>query len=346
MTLWGYQHLPSFLALAARSTLPRSRAARARAIRGAAAEYRRVLREAGIPDGGGGWTRSAGPASRTRFAALRRELIVADDVPYGPYPAQRLTIWRSPGTASTPAPVLVFLPGGGWIYGNPARQATAMLAHLARSGWLCVGVSHRVAPHDPWPAHLEDVERALDWVRRTAHHHGGDPGFLALAGCSAGGHLASLAALRAGAATSTSTSAPTGERSGVGAAVSIYGRYDWEDRTGFGREEFMTFLEKVVTQVPQSEAPDLFRAASPVAQVHEAAPPFLVIHGTGDDIIPVEQARRFVTELRTRSGNPVVYAELPGAQHGFDFRNNRRSWDTAMAVERFLRAAYEDTLRP
>jgi len=71
--------------------------------------------------------------------------------------------------------------------------------------------------------------------------------------------------------------------------------------------------------------PDIFRKASPIARVHADAPPFLVIHGTGDSVIPVEQARRFVDRLRAVSHSVVSYVELPGAGHAFDLIDGART---------------------
>jgi dipeptidyl aminopeptidase/acylaminoacyl peptidase len=70
--------------------------------------------------------------------------------------------------------------------------------------------------------------------------------------------------------------------------------------------------------------------------VHADAPPFLVIHGSADSIIPVAQARAFVDALRRVSTSPVAYAELPDAQHAFDMMYNIRTAHTVDAVERFL----------
>jgi acetyl esterase/lipase len=67
-------------------------------------------------------------------------------------------------------------------------------------------------------------------------------------------------------------------------------------------------------------------------------PPFFVIHGHSDSLLPVEQARLFVERLRAVADNPVVYAELPGAQHAFDVFPSIRSAHVVRAVERFLRA--------
>jgi acetyl esterase/lipase len=78
--------------------------------------------------------------------------------------------------------------------------------------------------------------------------------------------------------------------------------------------------------------------------VNAAAPPFFVSHGTNDGLIPVEQARRFVARLRPVSGQPVVYAELPRAQHAFDMFGTPRAAFAAEAVGRFLGVAYGDYL--
>ena len=82
--------------------------------------------------------------------------------------------------------------------------------------------------------------------------------------------------------------------------------------------------------------PDLFRNASPIARVHPDAPPFLVIHGSGDTIIPVEQARSFVDTLRGVSHSTVSYVELPGAGHGFDMTDGARTGAMATAIGLFL----------
>ena len=75
-------------------------------------------------------------------------------------------------------------------------------------------------------------------------------------------------------------------------------------------------------------------------QVHPQAPPMFVLHGTNDSLVPVEQARLFVDRLRATSKAPVAYAELPLAQHAFDFFGSVRAAATAQAVERFLGVVY------
>ncbi len=107
--------------------------------------------------------------------------------------------------------------------------------------------------------------------------------------------------------------------------MGIYGRYDWEDRSTAERARFVDFLERMVVKRRIDKHPDIFRKASPIARVHAEAPPFLVVHGTGDSVIPVAQARSFVERLRAVSHSVVGYVELPGAGHAFDMIDGART---------------------
>ena len=86
--------------------------------------------------------------------------------------------------------------------------------------------------------------------------------------------------------------------------------------------------------------PEVFRDASPIARVHRNAPPFLVIHGSNDSVIPVDQARSFVDRLRAVSHSMVGYLELPGAGHGFDLTDGERAGAAAHAASLFLNQVY------
>ena len=285
-----------------------------------------VFDEALAPLSGGSVAHALRPGSfrRTiRHLVFGTKLRAARGIPYGPEVGQVLEIWRRPAVdvALAAAPVLVFVPGGGWVHGRSAGQGQALLGRLAARGWVCVAINYRVAPAHRWPAHIEDVSAALSWVRQNVSAYGGSSEFIAVAGASAGGHLATLAGLTT---------------SKVDAVVSLYGRYDWESRGTRERRRFMDFLERVVVGAAQSEAAEIFAAASPVAQVRQDAPPFFVIHGSHDAIIPVPQARHFVDELSLVSSSPVVYAELPGAGHAFDLVDPYRAMVMARAVEQFL----------
>jgi acetyl esterase/lipase len=256
-------------------------------------------------------------------------------VQYGPRPTQLLDVWRRDDLPTQPAPVLVFVPGGAWIHGSRLLQGYALMSHLAEMGWVCLSIDYRVAPHHPWPSHLTDVKTAIAWARANVDKFGGDRRFVTIAGTSAGGHLAALAGLTAN-DPEMQAELPEGSDTSVDAVVGIYGRYDWEDRSTVERVRFVDFLERVVVKRKIDKHPEIFRKASPTAQVHQDAPPFMVIHGTGDSVIPVAQARSFVDRLKAVSHSVVSYLELPGAGHAFDMTDGARTGSVTTAIGLFL----------
>lgn len=142
---------------------------------------------------------------------------------------------------------------------------------------------------------LADVEQAIAWLREHADELGADPSRVVVAGGSAGAHLAATVAL-------TDDS--------IAGAIGLYGYYgDAGSASG---------------------AP-----VTPHAHLHADAPPFLIVHGTLDTLVLLEDARHFADELAHASGAPVAFAELPGTQHNFDFFHSLRFHAVADAVEAF-----------
>jgi acetyl esterase/lipase len=270
-----------------------------------------------------------------------RRNVYRSSVRYGDSPSQLLDVWRSKELPTQPAPVMIFLPGGAWVHGGRILQGYALMSHLAEMGWVCLSIDYRVAPNHPWPQHITDVKTAIAWARANVDKYGGDRNFVAVAGTSAGGHLAALAGLTAG-DPEMQRDLPEGSDTSVDAVVGIYGRYDWEDRSTVERARFVDFLERVVVKRKIDRHPEIFRKASPIARTHGGAPPFLVIHGSGDTVIPVQQARDFVEKLRSVSGAVVGYVELPGAGHGFDMTDGSRTGSMATAIGLFLNEVHRN----
>ena len=252
----------------------------------------------------------------------------------------QLDIWRGPNVnVGDKAPVLLQVHGGAWIIGNKDQQAMPLMERLTEHGWICVSINYRLSPKAKWPAHIVDVKRALAWIKDNIADYGGDPEFVAVTGGSAGGHLCSLTALTANEAEFQ----PGFEDAdtSVACAVPFYGVYDFTNRDGTGRADMDDMLTRMVMGVSQKDAPDVWDHASTMSWVGHDAPPFMVLHGTNDCLVPVEQARSFVKLLREASSETVVYAELPGAQHAFDVFASPRSLFAVDAVERFLAVMYE-----
>ncbi|MEZ5238722.1 MAG: alpha/beta hydrolase [Microthrixaceae bacterium] len=235
-------------------------------------------------------------------------------------------------------PLLVQVHGGGWVLGFKERQGQLIMAEMARAGWVCANVDYRLSPAATFPDHLIDVKRSIAWLRENAERFGIDPGFVAVTGGSAGGHLTALAAL-----TQNDPAYQPGFESAdtsVQAAVPFYGVYDFTDRLGSWAEGTAErFLGPWVMKSHPDEDPEAWAAASPIDRVHGDAPPMLVIHGDKDSLAPVEDARHFARELSAVSENPVYYLELAGAQPRS--RRSPRSGPTVIeGAEEFLAAVH------
>lgn len=289
------------------------------------------------PGPGAATAKTPGPVGMLR---IYRHYARDSDIAYGEYGRKNmLDIWRRPDLDDDGrAPVLLQVPGGAWMLGSKRGQAHPLLSHLAELGWVCVSINYRLSPRSTWPDHIVDVKRAIAWTKRHIAEYGGDPDWIAISGGSAGGHLCSLAAL-----TGNDPQFQPGFEDAdtrVRAAVPFYGVYDFTRDDDSLHPQLVPVLQSYVFKQSRRRFPDIYRAASPITYVSPDAPPFFVLHGRNDSLIPVQQARDFTARLRELSNQPVVYAELPYAQHAFDIFGSARARHAAVAVEQFLAGVY------
>jgi acetyl esterase/lipase len=265
---------------------------------------------------------------------------VVRDLAYGDDRRHRLDVYRH-RDAPSGSPVIFQIHGGAWVIGDKRQQGQPLLHHLAERGWIGVAPNYRRSPRATFPDHLVDVKRALAWVRTHGSEYGADPGFVAVTGGSAGGHLAALLAL-----TPNEPSYQPGFETvdtSVSACVPLYGVYDFLDQHGVrGRAAMRPFLQHLVMKCSPDECRDRWEAASPINQVRPDAPPFFVVHGGHDTLAWVEDARWFVEALRAVSQNPVLYAELPHTQHAFDVMYTVRAAYVVDAITRWLEHLRDD----
>jgi acetyl esterase/lipase len=251
------------------------------------------------------------PYGRILFAPFplrRHDVERVANLPYGDAGKQNLLDVYRHRSHPSGAPTLIYLHGGGFRSGSKHREARPLIYRLASQGWVCVSANYRLSPAARFPDHHVDAKKVIAWVRGHGREYGADPTVVFVAGSSAGAHLAALAALTP----NDSTFQPgfEGADTSVTAAVCLYGYYGRLDTSQL---------------VP----------SSPQAYVRTDAPPFFVAHGDRDTLVLVDDAQRFAARLRSSSSNPVVYAELPGAQHTFDLFGSLRFETVVAGIEAF-----------
>ena len=238
----------------------------------------------------------------------RRDVERVANVAYGDDgPSNLLDVYRHRSRPSG-APTLIYLHGGGFTWGRKNREARPLLYHLASQGWTCISANYHLAPPaDAFPRNLVDVKKVIAWVRTHGHEYGADPDTIVLVGASAGAHLTATAALTA----NDPTFQPgfEGVDTSITAGVGLYGYYG-----------------------PLTDDADL--PDTPLAYDGDA-PPFFVVHGDHDTYTSAEGARALVDHLRAVSSDPIVYAELPGAQHSFDLFHSVRFETVIDGIEAF-----------
>ena len=269
----------------------------------------------------------------------RRYAAETSDISYGPGGNDNLLdIWRrhdlAPGGR---APVLLQVPGGAWTLNRKRGQAYTLMSRMVELGWICVSINYSKSPRCTFPAHLIDVKRAIAWIGENIADYGGDPEFVAITGGSAGAHLASMAALTQ----NDPTFQPGFEDADttLQAAAPYYGVYDFTDFENM-HEMMLPFLEHFVLKARYADEPERFKAASPISYAHSGAPPFFVLHGEKDELVPSGQSRAFCAALREAGATTVGYAELANAYHAFDITPTVRSRLAASAVADFLGVVY------
>jgi len=246
-----------------------------------------------------------------------------------------------PSSPGERRPALLQVHGGGWVYGDKEQQGQPLMAHLASRGWVCFAINYRLSPKATFPDHIVDVKRAIGWIREHAAEYGADPGFLCVTGGSAGGHLSALAAVSANDPRFQPGFEDVDTR--LAAAVPFYGVYDFLDRFGIrGSQKMEPFLARQVLKCTPDENRELWEAASPIAHVSAEVPPFLLVHGTHDSLVWIEEMRAFEKALAEKSREPVLALELEGAQHAFDTFHSPRSAHAVRAVTAFLERVHAD----
>jgi acetyl esterase/lipase len=242
--------------------------------------------------------------------------------------ALQMTVF-APDNGRVNDPAVIQVHGGGWQHGSRTvvLPGDSTDADLVAAGFVVASVDYRLAPQNPWPDQIVDVKCAVRYLRAHAADLGIDPDRIAALGTSAGGQLVSLLGTT-GSSPLWDTGPYPDESSRVAAVVDEYGpadlsATDWPPRT-------VTLIRRVFGAGPGSRSPVLTQA-SPAAHVEAGDPPFLIVQGTDDQVVPPIQSERFAADLRA-AGVLVQYVSVKGGRHGLETPGEEPSSSAVSAV--------------
>lgn len=258
------------------------------------------------------------------------------------YRPLKLDLFLPPGAGQDGKgkPVIVYIHGGGWAGGGPRRSAAfqdwpKVLASIAAQGYVVASVGYRFSGEAPFPAAAKDVKSAIRWLRANGSRFGIDPDRFAVWGQSAGGHLAALVGAScadpafaedapAPARPVTVETVPTGAGGAeqasdcVQAVVSWFGIYDLATMPSYLNKDAPPTepMRRFLGCGPAGCDADRTRLASPIAHLDAKDPPFLLMHGRDDNVVPVAQQDRFASALAAAKVS-VKTRIFDGANHSW-----------------------------
>ena len=236
----------------------------------------------------------------------------------------KLDVWYE-HEVKTPRPTLVYIHGGGWIFGTKETSVLQFLPFLER-GWRVVNVEYRMASSSLAPAAVEDTRCALRWVFRNAKQWNFDTSKIVLTGHSAGGHLSLITGMLPE-GTGLDNQCYGDEKLSVAAVINWYGISDVGDLIrGPNLKNYA-----VMWMGSQPDAADIARRVSPLTYVRAGLPPVLTIHGDKDDVVPYSHGTRLHEALDKAKVPNQLFTIKGGGHGGFTRVEYVRSYETIWA---------------
>lgn len=259
------------------------------------------------------------PKPSTLPAGIRMEKDLAY-IPNGDA-AQKLDIYLPEKPADKPLPLIVHIHGGGWRGGN---KFPCPVTGMVLKGYVVASVEYRFSQKAVFPAQIQDCQAALRWLRARSKEYGFDPNRVGVIGGSAGGHLSALVGTAGGKKAFAPIGGNEDQSDRVQAVCDIYGPADFstvvqqaaEDRNVKNIFQWNTpgdpYSSLIGTRLDDKPKAD---AVSPAHYVSKDNPPFLILHGTHDALVPLAQSEQFAAALKAK-GVEVWLQKLPGSGHG------------------------------
>jgi acetyl esterase/lipase len=283
---------------------------------------------------------SAQPGGRT--ASLPDSIKLEADIQYAGNTSrsQRLNLLlpRAP-KGDKPLPAIVYIQGSAWMASRPAGGHAYLAKYVADGEYIGVGIGHRTTAEAPWPAQIHDVKAAIRWIRANAKKYNIDPDRIGAIGNSSGGHLVSALGTTGGV---EALEGDLGDFKGVSSRVQCvvdeFGPSDILEMQNYPsslNHDAMTSPEGRLVGGRVSDKKDVARAASPVTYAKADAPPFLILHGNKDTVVPYNQSERMYAALK-KAGVECYFVTVDGGGHG--------GWSNP-EIYRLERAFFDKVLR-
>jgi acetyl esterase/lipase len=236
------------------------------------------------------------------------------NIHYVPNGTERQTLDLYLPAAGTNWPLIVWIHGGGWMEGDKEKPPGL---RFLRHGFALASINYRLSQDAIFPAQLIDCKAAIRWLRAHASENGVDPNHIGVWGASAGGHLVALLGT-----TGEVKEFDTGENSGVSSRVQAvcdcFGPTDFTQITNTPEElkhDTADWPEARLIGGPVSRNLDKAERANPIHYITKDDPPFLIMHGDKDPVVPLAQSQLLADALR-KAGVPVTFRVVPGGEHG------------------------------
>ena len=230
------------------------------------------------------------------------------------HPRQKLDLYLPASQGRHP--LIIWIHGGAWQVGSKSEDVP--FEYVGR-GYALASINYRLSQHGLFPAQIEDCKAAVRWLRANAARYNLDPHRFAAWGPSAGGHLAAMLGTAAGA-----RQFDVGEHltvsSSVQAVVDYFGPTDFiqmdTHRVSGGQvHDVADSPESQLVGGPIQDHPDRVALANPVTYVTSECPPFLIVHGELDPLVPHHQSELLGNALE-QAEVPVTFYTVNGGRHG------------------------------
>lgn len=210
-------------------------------------------------------------------------------------------------------PTVVWIIGGAWRETAPLKFAPEF-TYLAKAGYNVALIDYRITLDAPFPGAVQDVKSAIRFLKAHADEYGVDENRIAVMGDSAGGYLSAMIGTTAG-MKNFETAEWAGYDSSVKAVIDFYGPTDMEVMTDDLEEQYFgdNFKPEVQFMGPTA-TPETWALANPINHITENTPPFLIFHGTADEMVSCSQSK-LLYEALEKKGIPADLYLLDGVYH-------------------------------